>query len=115
MFKREIVEDEEIKQLNNQNDSQWDTTDAAHPAWWRGEKYGAYKAAELIKNILSGRETGKGAVNEPVNTMRQSVLDLKKERDNQIEKFKSISIWIYEIGECVGEIRGYLNKIEQAL
>lgn len=63
------------------DDPQWDATDAAHPAWWRGETYGAHKAAELITNILSGKETGKGAVNEPVQTMRQKVLDLKAERD----------------------------------
>ena len=28
------------------DDPLWDCTDAAHPAWWRGEKWSAYKAAE---------------------------------------------------------------------
>ena len=64
-----------------QNDSQWDATDAAHPAWWRGEKYSAYMAAKLIAQILSGEDKGKEAMNEPLATMRHSVLKLKVDRD----------------------------------
>lgn len=64
-----------------QDDSQWDATDAAHPAWWRGEKYSAYQAAKLIANILSGEDICKGVMNEPLETMRRSVIKLKRERD----------------------------------
>jgi len=63
------------------DDPQWDATDAAHPAWWRGEKYSAYKVAELIANILSGKDTGEGVMNEPLETMRRSVMKLKVDRD----------------------------------
>ena len=64
-----------------QDNPLWDCTDAAHPAWWRGEKYSAYKAAELIAKILSGEDKCRGKMNEPLETMRRSVLDLKRERD----------------------------------
>lgn len=76
-----------IRDIIKMNDNpQWDCTDAAHPAWWRGEKWGVYKAAELIADILSGKDTGKGVMNEPLETMRRSVFELKKERDELAHK-----------------------------
>jgi len=74
------------KQKEYWDDSQLDATDAAHPAWWRGENYGCYMSAKLIANILSGKETGKGIMNEPVETMRKSVIKLKQERDELLKE-----------------------------
>lgn len=64
-----------------QDNPEWDATDAAHPAWWRGEEYGACQAARLITDVLSGKDVGKGAMHPIPGEMRDSVLALKKERD----------------------------------
>lgn len=55
---------------------EWDATDAAHPAWWRGETWSALKAAEMIKEIIAGNDNGEGVMNEPLETMRRSVMKL---------------------------------------
>ena len=34
----------------------WDATDAAHPAWWRGEKYGIFEMAALIPEWIRGEK-----------------------------------------------------------
>ena len=71
-----------IKEIIDANDdSQWDGTDAAHPAFWRGEKWSAHQFCKLVADILSGKDIGKGTMYEPLATMRRSVLRLKKERD----------------------------------
>ena len=70
----------EIERLKK-DDPQWDATDAAHPAFWRGEKYGTWEATRLIADVLSGKNDRTGRMNEPVETMRDSVFKLKQERD----------------------------------
>ncbi len=71
--------------INMNDDPQWDTTDAAHPAWWRGEQYSAYMASKLVENILTGRDNGKGVMNEPLETMRRSVIALKKQYNDIVK------------------------------
>jgi hypothetical protein len=39
--------EKKIAQLEDQNDPQWDCTDAAHPAWWRGHDNGAKGMVEV--------------------------------------------------------------------
>jgi len=63
------------------DDPQWDGTDAAHPAWWRGEKYGAWEATRLIADVLSGKNKCTGRMNEQIEIVRDSVFKLKQERD----------------------------------
>ena len=36
----------------------WDGTDAAHPAYWRGEKRGVEGACERIRDILDDKSHG---------------------------------------------------------
>jgi len=104
---------DEIEKLRKAyDDPQWDATDAAHPAWWRGEDFGAYMAAKLIADILSGKETGKGAMNDPVATMRDSILVLKKrckklqERNNNQAK----TIEDYRTDTKLENLRHQLNE-----
>lgn len=64
-----------------QDDPQWDGTDAAHPAYWRGEEQSAYQFCRLINNVLSGENKCEGRMNEPLESVRDSVFALKEERD----------------------------------
>lgn len=36
----------------------WDGTDAAHPAWWRGQERGVDGTCEQIRKILDGEAHG---------------------------------------------------------
>ncbi len=58
------------------DDPEFDTTDWAHPAWWRGTLYGVHHATRLVENIVSGKETGVGAMNDDADKLRQIVLGL---------------------------------------
>ncbi|MHA1302516.1 MAG: hypothetical protein ACTSPI_02295 [Candidatus Heimdallarchaeaceae archaeon] len=77
---------EEIDRLRKAHDyPEYDATDDAHPAFWRGSKYSCWQATQLVKDILSGKDTGEGKMNEPAATMRNLILELKKDRD-RLEK-----------------------------
>jgi len=104
---------EEIEKLRKlYDDPQWDATDAAHPAWWRGEDYGACQAAKLIADVLSGKNDCTGRMNEPVETMRDSVFELKKkceslQRRNDVQ---AKTIHGYQTGN---ERKNLLNRINE--
>ena len=63
------------------DNSEWDGTDFAHPAFFRGSLYSAHQAVRLIEGVLSGKDIGAGAMNEPAVTIRNLVLDLKRKFD----------------------------------
>lgn len=64
------------------DDPEFDSTDWAHPAWWRGDLHGLQSAARLIENIISGKEMGVGAMYEDADKLRQMVLGLVREHDS---------------------------------
>ncbi len=64
------------------DDPEFDSTDWAHPAWWRGSEYGLWCAIHLVEKIINGKETGIGAMHEDGDKLRQMVLVLKRERDS---------------------------------
>ena len=64
------------------DDPEYDSTDWAHPAWWRGSLHGLHGAIRLVGDIISGKETGVGAMYEDADKLRQMVLGLKRERDS---------------------------------
>lgn len=40
------------------DDPQWDATDAAHPAWWRGNDHGVAAVVQIINDTLDGKAPG---------------------------------------------------------
>jgi len=58
------------------DDPDWDATDFALPAWWRGEKHGAAVICKAVTEILDGKDTGGGTNNEPWATVRKRLLAL---------------------------------------
>ena len=55
----------------------WDGTDAAHPAWWRGEKRGIEAVVDRINVILDGYDRGGGILGyEKLETLRRRLLEL---------------------------------------
>lgn len=59
--------DAEIKVLYEERERgdnpEWDCTDGAHPAWWRGERYSYLKFCERVTEFLDGKGfAGKGHV-----------------------------------------------------
>jgi len=79
----------EIEALKK-DDPEWDATDAAHPAWWRGSDYGVEKAVKAINNMMDAFESKNAEANSSgnfgsndLNLLRDrlrrvySVLDLK--------------------------------------
>lgn len=49
--------DQMLAQARN-DDPQWDGTDAAHPAWWRGNDRGVEAVVEIISGVLDGKTPG---------------------------------------------------------
>jgi len=46
---------DKVKELKD--DSQWDATDAAHPAWWRGNDYGVLQTVSIVNKIMDALES----------------------------------------------------------
>jgi hypothetical protein len=42
----------------SQDDPQWDGTDAAHPAWWRGNDAGVHSTVAALNRVMNGEHTG---------------------------------------------------------
>ena len=72
----------ENERLRKLDDPKFDATDAAHPAWWRGEKYGSQQAARKIREISDGGDDGVGVSSDPDwEKIRRDILALKVENE----------------------------------
>lgn len=55
----------------------WDATDAAHPAWWRGNDAGVQAVVERLTRTLDGGDTGSGVFGyPPLTKLRDRILRL---------------------------------------
>jgi hypothetical protein len=57
----------------------WDCTDGAHPAWWRGEEYGAKSMIRLINRWLDQTldEMMAGTNHTEVQALKERILQLR--------------------------------------
>lgn len=56
-----------------------DATDAAHPAWWRGNDMGVASATRRIQKTLDGKDDGSGVIACPeLEKARRDVLELRR-------------------------------------
>ena len=66
----------ECERLKKLDDPEFDCTDAAHPAWWRGHEHTTVMFCQHVNEILDGKEYF-GKCNEPWETTRQRLHDLR--------------------------------------
>lgn len=60
------------------DDPGWDGTGFEHPAFYRGEQYGASQVLRRIKKILSGEDEGHGVIGDPeLEAIRREILSLR--------------------------------------
>lgn len=74
-----LVEKKVAEAISAREDPQWDGTDFAHPAWWRGEKAGVAGACMRIRQALSGDVAG--VCQDPLQAIRMEVAALLAERN----------------------------------
>jgi hypothetical protein len=55
-----------------------DGTDAAHPAWWRGQDHGVHSLCQHINEILDGKEPT-GVSREPWESTRKNLAALREQ------------------------------------
>lgn len=69
-----------LEEFREQGDNpEYDGTDAAHPAWWRGQERGVEGAAERILVAASGKDGGSGVLGSPkLEAARRAVLALRR-------------------------------------
>lgn len=72
------AEREKAKRLPAPDDPEWDATDFAHPAWWRGHVHGVTGAAAVIRAALDGKDDGHGTIGDPeLERARREVMALR--------------------------------------
>lgn len=60
-----------------QDDPQWDATDAAHPAWWRGNDAGVRVLTDMIQRWVDGQDDGHGVMGSaPLQKLRTDIQSL---------------------------------------
>jgi len=68
---------ERDRAVRAEDNPEWDATDAAHPAWWRGDAHGVQVCVDRINRILDGKDDGRGIIgHEPLETLRRRLLAL---------------------------------------
>lgn len=65
----------------------WDFTDDAHPAWWRGHENGCALACQGINEILDGKDDGQGVGVEPWHSTRQRLIGFVQSAQNMARQF----------------------------
>jgi hypothetical protein len=59
------------------DNAEWDGTDAAHPAWWRGHAMGVLGMTAKVEAILDGKDNGAGVTtSQAVEIVRRRLLKL---------------------------------------
>jgi hypothetical protein len=62
------------------DDPDWDATDWAHPAWWRGEEHGIGMTVLLVTEMLDGEDDGAWVYgNAALEQLRRRILNLRKD------------------------------------
>jgi hypothetical protein len=57
-----------------EDNPEYDATDAAHPAWWRGHDHTTQTFCQAVNDILDGKDDGHGVANEPWESVRRRLL-----------------------------------------
>lgn len=70
----------EALRADQQDDPQWDGSDFAHPAYWRGQEHSAALAVVMLRDVLDGTDDGAGVLgHDGLERVRRDVLDLRRQ------------------------------------
>lgn len=95
--------------LKAADNPEWDCTDCAHPAWWRGHEHTAKSMCQIINEILDGEDDGRGVANEPWESTRRRIRDMAvmavklaaaEQRVRELECDKARLDWLKESMEA---------------
>lgn len=65
-------------EARNVDDPQWDATDAALPAWWRGHDHGANAVIRRLRDAVDGKDDGAGVMSGELERLRRDILKLRE-------------------------------------
>ena len=71
---------------------EYDGTDGAHPAWWRGEGDGVVGAVKRIREVLAGDI--RGVTQEPLQGLREDIYKLVESRKDLEHKLQYLLDWV---------------------
>lgn len=99
-----------------EDDSEWDGTDAAHPAFWRGQKDGVRGVIMRINEILDGKDAGVFGDSEleKVKQRIKRLLDEIRADDQIIANHKEVIELIPECsmhGYCLAHAKEWIKTI----
>lgn len=70
------------RRVGEADNPQWDGTDAAHPAWWRGNDRGCRFVTQLLTDALDGKDDGGGWMGyPPLEALRRRLLAIADHRE----------------------------------
>jgi hypothetical protein len=65
-----------------QDDTEWDGTDFAHPAFWRGQDDGVSVVVKRIRKVLDGKDKGGGVIGDVgFEKLRRDILELIRSKE----------------------------------
>lgn len=82
--------------LVQEDDPAWDSTDAAHPAWWRGQEHAAKIWSERVETLMYERD---------------ELLEVVKDLQNELSVFETTK---HELG-CAKDSNEVLRGVIEAL
>lgn len=80
--------DDVLSALNAKDDPEFDATDAAHPAWWRGHDHTAKAFCQHVNAILDGRDFVSGICSEPWESTRRRLASVAM-KDAEIAELRT--------------------------
>ncbi len=70
----------------------WDTTDAAHPAWWRGNDYATEQICVQLETLLNIPPTGSLSVRwQLIRREISALMECKKDFESAVIKLKNLN------------------------
>ena len=85
---------------------EYDCTDAAHPAWWRGHEHTTAVFCQLVNEILDGKPDGGGIASQPWESTRQRLHELVAQLAALDEKIAELA------GACRAALKNMIDQCD---
>lgn len=74
-----------------EDNPEWDGTDAAHPAWWRGNDAGVAATVRILADAMDGKDNGRGVIGyAPLEALRRRVIAARSARQAALDEAAQI-------------------------
>lgn len=91
------------------DDSEYDATDFAHPAFWRGEQWSCHMFCKIMNEVLDGAIPS-GLMHEPLQSLRQKIHRAVNTRDSYKTTIEKCFV---TLNKYKPDITGGLNLVDQ--